>query len=121
MPLQVAPSLVDNCHCVVGVGLPEAEAAKFAVVPVATVTLTGCNLIIGALAAAPTVRFVCAFFIGPEVVARVPAIGSRFSGADWVNAASVATALVEWKRSRFVVASGPVTFAPLVNGTRYTA
>ena len=49
------------------VALPEAEAAKFAVVPVATVTLTGCNLIIGALAAAPTVRFVCAFFIGPEV------------------------------------------------------
>lgn len=48
MFLQLRPALAERCHCAFGAGVPEAVAVKLAIWPVATDSLRGCVVTVGA-------------------------------------------------------------------------
>ena len=51
MGSQVTPPSLENCHCTVGAGVPDAAALKAAVAPVFAAAETGCSVTVGATCA----------------------------------------------------------------------
>ena len=83
MFVQLLPEFVLNCHCTVGVGLPDAAAVNVAVDPAVTVTLAGWVVTAGAeftvsvataLVAVPTEFVNTARYWVPLFTARVTGV-----------------------------------------------
>src|SRR5271168_1596936 len=75
MFLQLRPALVERCHCALGAGVPAAVAVKLAIWSVATDSLRGCVVTVGAL----VVRLRC-WRVGR---ARLRERRARIAGAPW--------------------------------------